>query len=445
MGGGPVTSSSISGPLGTLSATATSIEDRLAILRRTMKAPLPGTAGVHPVGVDDLVVYYDVDPVSSRSVTWSIPKDLLALANAWSDTEPGVKAIDATKFAIRFDVVASGLLDVISTDVLQGETADGNKFLRAELLGMNVYGPGAFIKAQKSMRHHSIIGSLVVIFPIIHAGGRYIVQHENETWSLDPCAELSGASTPAISYLALYWPEVLYAMEPVDLGYRVTLNYNLSLVDRNAGATVVPSISTATDCLLENTIRALLADPAFLPSGGFLADDFDPTQHYNALNEWVTTKTPANRWGAVLQSLKGGDARMREVSQRVGLMSFVKLLYAPRNYTGSPDDRDVLLDDIVDLFGIHEGLVDCFPGEDLSSTTAIAKQGVILQRDRHRIEELKWMRVDRWALLYPHMMHEWSNLVRTAYIGSDTMVEHQYGTAALFIQVPAVGQGIRSS
>jgi hypothetical protein len=272
-------------------------------------------------------------------------------------------------------------------------------------------------------------------------------------------------------------------MEPVDQGYRVTLNYNLSLVDRNAGATVVPSISTATDCLLENTIRALLADPAFLPSGGFLAvglahkyaippaqeDDFDPTQHYNALNEWVTTKTPANRWGAVLQSLKGGDARTRKVSQRVGLISFVKLLYAPRNYTGSPDDRDVLLDDIVDLFGIHEGLADCFPGEDLSSTTAIAKQGVILQRDRHRIEELKWMRVDRWALLYPHMMHEWSvgesanelgegsvavhwlsdmgeqNLVRTAYIGSDTMVEYQYGTAALFIQVPAVGQGIRSS
>jgi hypothetical protein len=74
MGGGPVTSSSISGPLGTVSATATSIEDRLAILRRTMKAPLPGTAGVHPVRVDDLVVYYDIDPLSSRSVTWSIPK-----------------------------------------------------------------------------------------------------------------------------------------------------------------------------------------------------------------------------------------------------------------------------------------------------------------------------------------------------------------------------------
>jgi hypothetical protein len=39
-----------------------------------MKAPLPGTAGVHPVKVDDLVIYYDVDPVSSRSVTYSIPK-----------------------------------------------------------------------------------------------------------------------------------------------------------------------------------------------------------------------------------------------------------------------------------------------------------------------------------------------------------------------------------
>jgi hypothetical protein len=76
MGGGPITSSSISVSLGTLSATATSIEDRLAVLRHTIKAPLPGTAGVHPVKVDDLVVYYDVDPVSSRYVTYSIRKAL---------------------------------------------------------------------------------------------------------------------------------------------------------------------------------------------------------------------------------------------------------------------------------------------------------------------------------------------------------------------------------
>jgi hypothetical protein len=339
------------------------------------------------------------------------------------------------------------------------------------------------MKPQKSTRHDSIIGSLVVIFPITHAGGRYIVQHENETWSLDPCVQLTGASIPAVSYLALYGPEVLHAMEPVDLGYRVTLNYNLSLVDRNAGATVVSSISTATDCLLESTIRALLADPAFLPSGGFLAvglahkypmppaqeDDFDPTLHFNALNERVTSKTAANRWGAVLQSLKGGDARMREVSRRVGLTSFVKLLYAPRYYTGPPEDQDVLLDDIPDLFGIHEGL-DCFPEEeDMSSAAEIAKQGVILQRDRYRIDELKWMRVTRFELISPHMRHglpveqcadepgegsvavHWlsemgeQNLVRTAYIGSDSMIEHQYGTAALFIQIPAVGDRIRSS
>jgi hypothetical protein len=60
------------------------------------------------------------------------------------DTEPGVKAMEATKLPTRFDVVgslvASGLLDVISTDVLQGENADGNKSLSAELSGMNIYG-----------------------------------------------------------------------------------------------------------------------------------------------------------------------------------------------------------------------------------------------------------------------------------------------------------------
>jgi hypothetical protein len=269
-------------------------------------------------------------------------------------------------------------------------------------------------------------------------------------------------------------------MEPVDLGYRVTLSYNLCLVDRNARAIVMPSISTATERLLENTIRALLADPAFLPGGGLLAvglahkypmppapdDEFDPTVHYNELNQLVTSKTAAIRWGAVLQSLKGGDARMREVSRRVGLTSFVKLLYAPRRDPCSPVDRDVLLDDIPDLSGVHEGMADCFP-EDLSSATEIARQGVILQRDRHRKAELKWMRFTRWQLIYPRMqlpveqsvdelgegsvpVHWLSdvgeqNLVRAAYIGGDTMIEHQHGTAALFIQIPRVGDGIRSS
>ncbi|KAJ7889767.1 hypothetical protein B0H13DRAFT_2341352 [Mycena leptocephala] len=426
MGGGPTASSSISGPLGTLSTTATSIEARLAVLRHTMKAPLPGTAGVHPVKVDDLVIYYDVDPVSSRRIDLGTPtqEDLWALANACHDTEPGVKAIDATKFATRFDVV---LLDCSTSRCIY--------------------------KPQKSTRHDSIIGSLVVIFPITHAGGRYIVNTRTRL-VLDPCAS-SLALLPRNLILALYGPEVLHAMEPLTLA-----TAPLSCPRYPLRPTACLKDDTCAACRPRLPSRRWLPrcrPRAQVPHAPAQEDDFDPTLHFNALNERVTSKTAANRWGAVLQSLKGGDARMRE------------LLYAPRYYTGPPEDQDVLLDDIPDLFGIHEGL-DCFSEEeDMSSAAEIAKQGVILQRDRYRMDELKWMRVTRFELISPHMRHglpveqcadepgegsvavHWlsdmgeQNLVRTAYIGSDSMIEHQYGTAALFIQIPAVGDRIRSS
>lgn len=48
--------------------------------------------------------------------------------------------MDLDKFAARLDVVASGLVDAISPDILQGQTTDGDKVLRAELYKLNVYG-----------------------------------------------------------------------------------------------------------------------------------------------------------------------------------------------------------------------------------------------------------------------------------------------------------------
>jgi hypothetical protein len=88
-------------------------------------------------------------------------EDLLALASACDQATFGVdqrnvldetyrKAgkMDLTKFAARLDVVASGLVDAISPDILQGQDTHGDKAVRAELYKLNVYG---------SCRIHSIL------------------------------------------------------------------------------------------------------------------------------------------------------------------------------------------------------------------------------------------------------------------------------------------------
>ncbi|KAJ7740999.1 hypothetical protein B0H14DRAFT_2542454 [Mycena olivaceomarginata] len=249
-------------------------------------------------------------------------------------------------FRPRLDVVSSGLLDVISKDILEGQNAD--KLLRAELSHLKVYGKNASVDPHKTTLHReSTAGSLVVIFPTPHAGGGLTIQHENTTLCFDPSAALSVAATaPAVSYIALYG-RVSSTMAPIDAGHRVALVYNLFLVDRNSNAT-----ASATEILLENKIHALLTDPTFLPVGGFLAVGLAQKYAMPPKNEF----DPDGRYDS---SLKGEDVRMRAVFERIGLTPSVKLLYAESYETS--DDCDVLLEDVVDLFGIHED-IQCWGG-----------------------------------------------------------------------------------
>ncbi|KAF8192660.1 hypothetical protein K438DRAFT_1495596, partial [Mycena galopus ATCC 62051] len=177
--------------------------------------------------------------------------------------------MDATKFAARLDLVTSGLIDVISNDILQGENVD--KSLRAELSQLKVYGHGAFDEPHRPLPHSPIVGSLVITFPTVHIGGRLTIQHEDTALFYDPSTALSAAPTPSVSYIALYG-EVSTVMAPVDAGHRVPLIYNLFLIDRNSDPALGASIAVSVnERLLEDKIRTLLTDPGFLPVGGFLA------------------------------------------------------------------------------------------------------------------------------------------------------------------------------
>ncbi|KAJ7253769.1 hypothetical protein B0H12DRAFT_986977, partial [Mycena haematopus] len=229
--------------------------------------------------------------------------------------------MDLGKFAPSFDV--SGLLETVAPEIMQGQNADEDKFLKAEMYKLNVYGPGSFFKAHKDTpRSEDMIGSLVVVFPTTHAGGALTLEHNGKTWVFDSAAELASAPhTPSLAYVAFY-SDVTHAVELVQTWYRVTLTYNLFLADRRTaqgpghGQRHVPVPEQA----FERALRTLLASPTFLPAGGFLA--------YGLTHQYPLPAPPKlDRLGSVLRLLKGSDARIRTISERVGLVTHVKVLY----------------------------------------------------------------------------------------------------------------------
>ncbi|KAJ7291371.1 hypothetical protein C8J57DRAFT_1491860 [Mycena rebaudengoi] len=132
-----------------------------------------------------------------------------------------------------------------------------------------------------------MIGSLVVIFPTAHAGGALTLEHDSTAWTFDSAAQLS-----ATAYVAFY-SDVVHAVAPVETGYCATLTYNLFLAARSADkAPTHRAVPPPPEQAFAAALRTLLADRTFLPTGGFLA-----------------------------------DARIRTISERVGLAARVKVLY----------------------------------------------------------------------------------------------------------------------
>ncbi|KAJ7141762.1 hypothetical protein C8R43DRAFT_954723 [Mycena crocata] len=473
-------------------ADAVTIEDHLKILRQSLKFQVPYTGGVHPIPARDLMVYYDVEGGGPRRIDLgnASPEDLKLLADTCQQATFGVaqedildesyrKAgkMDLDHFAARLDVVASGILDVISPDILQGQDQDADKVVRAEMYKLNVYGPGSFFKAHKDTpRGETMIGSLVVIFPTSHEGGELTLAHGESTWTFDSAAVAKFGATPAVAYVAFY-SDVTHAVEPVRSGYRVTLTYNLFLVDRGASLSapapeLAHQIVQGPQRTFEDALRTLLADPAFLPTGGLLAYGLAhqypmPTPPPIEYVNYERVPPPKGRLQPVLRLLKGSDARIRTISQRAGLATQVKILYdsGSADWYGVLRGRDVVTDDVLNTEDLCVG-----DGDQYMLSNEIERGGVILQRGPARAEEVKeaaerngmWPAHDHgnaeavetreqrqregvpvhWVTKITEL-----NRVGSQYLayGNEPSIEHVYGNAALFVEVPAFGEGVRAA
>ncbi|KAJ7098473.1 hypothetical protein C8R43DRAFT_1100305 [Mycena crocata] len=448
-----------------------------------LKVQVPYTGGVHTVKAEDLVLYYGEESEMHRRIDFakSTAEDLETLAAACQRATFGVSQnevldetyrkagkMDLGNYAACLDVVASGIVDAISPDLLEGQSVEGDQVLRAEMYKLNVYGPGSFFKAHKDTpRGETMIGSLVITFPTDHTGGALTLEHSGTSWTFDSAAELAKSPEAAVAYVAFY-SDVTHAVEPVLTGHRVTLTYNLFVADRSTSVTGPVAgnqrVVHGPERTYEDALRNLLNDPTFLPGGGLLA--------YGLAHQYPMPAGPQrpkyvrrqrvvlpNQFGPVLRLLKGSDARIRTVSERVGLATHVKILYnsASQDDYGEITGNDVLTDDVLDT-------EDVYAEDDTTLRDAIEKGGVILQRDAARVHETTRYRKQEGQLrdgeeerqekiardaLPVHWVTRITDLNRVdshymAY-GNGPSIEHVYGNAALFVQVPAVGEGVRAA
>jgi glutamyl/glutaminyl-tRNA synthetase len=248
-----------------------------------------------------------------------------------------------------------------------------------------------------------------------------------------------------------FFSDITHTVELIQAGHRVTLTYNLFLMDKDAHPHVTHVIPSPEQAL-EATLHRLLANLLFLPGGGYLVYRLShqcPMLPPSQL-KWVDGKrqAPPNQLRLVLQLLKGSDAHVHTVSERMGLPTNVKIFYdSGEGYDG--DGHDVLVNDVLNTEDVNEYF-------EMSLRDKIEKMGVILKHGEKRKRKLNkrsqtaYDKEDEEApnTVTVHWVNKITkhNRVSSNYVvyGNEASIGHVYGNGALFVKVPAFGQGIRN-
>ena len=85
-----------------------------------------------------------------------------------------------------------------------------------------------------------MFGSLVIVYPTPHQEGEPVLRHKDREWTVDANALNSSQPSPSVTYIALY-NDIEHEVLKVSSGCRVTLTYNLYLVDPTPSAQVPSS------------------------------------------------------------------------------------------------------------------------------------------------------------------------------------------------------------
>jgi len=162
-----------------------------------------------------------------------------------------------------------------------------------------------------------MLGSLVIVYPTPHQGGELVLRHKDREWSFDANSLTSSQPFPSVAYVAFY-SDIEHEVLKVSSGCRVTLTYNLYLVDPTPNEqppSVVPNLRDISN--LQSTLRDLLKSPEFLPDGGTLG--FGLAHLYP-----VTFKTELK---SMVKYLKGEDAHIYQACRELQIHPSLRMVY----------------------------------------------------------------------------------------------------------------------
>ena len=162
-----------------------------------------------------------------------------------------------------------------------------------------------------------MLGSLVIIYPTAHEGGELALRHKGREWKFDANSLTALQSPPSLAYVAFY-SDIEHEVLKVTSGRRVTITYNLYLVDpvlKPETSATAPNMNNVSN--LQTTLRELLKSPEFLPNGGTLG--FGLAHLYP-----VTFETKLREMASCL---KGEDAHVYRACREAQLQPSLRVIY----------------------------------------------------------------------------------------------------------------------
>jgi hypothetical protein len=314
--------------------------------------------------------------------------------------------------------------------------------ISAELYSVNIYTDrGHFAPHKDTPRGNDMFGTLVVCLPSQFWGGKLVLSHRGVVKKYDWGPAIDKQKKPNQLHWAAFFGDVDHQIESLRGGARVTLTYLLRRGESSAPTRDVGDGDLASR--IHEAWLALLADESFLPDGGTLGYPCCHLYHQDA--RFQTKQSPIDGQSSLM--LKGRDHLVAATSLQAGL----KVSFNPYMFENSADETWQLdrfptstekekLRRQMDSFGLEKAL------PIRASSEKNGDFGVTWLEPPPSLETSQWQRKEdsdpelpAAARLHSCEYSPWG------YFGNESSEIDLYIFAALHIEVPKFGQGLRAA
>ena len=224
-----------------------------------------------------------------------------------------------------FEPASAGILKKIQRELVPH---DPNP-ISAELYTVNVYTDGGHFAPHKDTpRGNDMFGTLVVCLPSQFSRGELVLSHRGVVQKYDWGSAIEKQKTPNQLHWAAFFGDVDHQIESLWNGARVTLTYLLRR--GNSGAPASDVVDEDLAPRIQEAWQALLADKSFLPNGGILGYPCCHLYHQDA--RFQSKPISIDRQSSTM--LKGRDHLVAATSLQAGL----KVSFNPYMFENCADE-----------------------------------------------------------------------------------------------------------